>query len=69
MTLNQKISVIKKINQAGICDEKKLQTAEMESLLVIPGITISDLKTASEIKRAVKENKLFSYLSEEVQNG
>lgn len=69
MTLNQKISVIKKINQAGICDEKKLQTAEMECLLVVPGITISDLKTASEIKRAVKENKLFSYLSEEVQNG
>lgn len=69
MTLNQKISVIKKINQAGIFDEKKLQTAEMESLLMVPGITISDLKTASEIKRAVKENKLFSYLSEEVQNG
>lgn len=69
MTLNQKISVIKKINQVGIFDEKKLQTAEMESLLMVPGITISDLKTASEIKRAVKENKLFSYLSEEVQNG
>lgn len=64
MTLNQKIGVIKKLNSVGICDEKKLMSTDMESLLQISGITIADLKIVAEVKRVVKENKLFSFISE-----
>lgn len=64
MTFNQKISVIKKLNSAGIYEEKKLLATDLEALLEIPGITIADLKIVAEIKKAVKGNKLFSLLSE-----
>lgn len=63
--LNHKIATIKKLKEIGIKDEKDLQAADFDLLLSVPGISIQELKIMSEMKKAVKQNRLLSYLMKE----
>ena len=42
--------------------EKELQALDMENILKIPNITIQDMTVITELQKATKANKLFSYL-------
>ena len=58
-TFQQKTKLLTKLFDAGCNTEKKLQQLDMESILKIPGITMSLI---IELQKQTKANKLFSYL-------
>lgn len=66
--LQQKFKVLIKLYDFGCKSEKDLQLLTAESLLQIPNIAISDMRTVIELQKCVKANKLFSYLGEN-ENG
>lgn len=61
-TLQQKVKVLNRLFEAKCKSEKDLQTLDIESILKIPNITIPDMTVITELQKAVKANKLFSYL-------
>ena len=62
---NNKIAALKRLNEAGIKDEKDLQAADLEILLSIQNITVQELKILSDMKKSIKKNQLLKYLLEE----
>ena len=62
-TFQQKTKLLTKLFDAGCNTEKKLQQLDMESILKIPGITITEISVILELQKQTKSNKLFSYLS------
>lgn len=56
------------VAELNICSEKELAELTMEKLLDINTITITQLREIQKLKKAVKDNKLFSYLSESLHN-
>ena len=60
--LQQKIKVLTKLYDCGFTTEKELQTLSLESMLKIPGISITEMSIILELKNMVKTNKLYSYL-------
>lgn len=63
--INKKIAVLKKLRALNVTNEKSLQALELDAIIEIKNITMSDLKIIIEIKKAAKNNKLFSYFMEE----
>ena len=61
--LQNKMSLLQKLFNTGCVTEKQLQGLEMEDILVIPGITVDDMKELVILQKCSKKNKLFSYLS------
>ena len=61
--LQNKMSLLQKLFDTGCVTEKQLQGLEMEDILVIPGITVDDMKELVILQKCSKKNKLFSYLS------
>lgn len=62
ITFQQKVKVMSKLFDAGCDTEKKLQQLDMEAILKIPNITISDMNVIIELQKQTKANKLFAYL-------
>ena len=60
--MQQKIKVLSKLYDNGCNNEKKLQKLSMESILKIPGITISDMNIILDLQKSTKAGKLFSYI-------
>ena len=61
--LQSKMSLLQKLFDTGCVTEKQLQGLEMEDILVIPGITVEDMRELVILQKCSKKNKLFSYLS------
>ncbi len=61
--LQNKMSLLQKLFDTGCVTEKQLQRLEMEDILVIPRITVEDMRKHVILQKCVKKNKLFSYLS------
>ena len=61
-TLQQKTKVLHKLFRDTSKTEKELQALDMEIILKIPNITIQDMTVITELQKATKANKLFSYL-------
>ena len=61
--LQNKMSLLQKLFDTGCVTEKQLQGLEMEDILVIPGITVDDMKELVILQKCSKKNRLFSYLS------
>ncbi len=61
-TLQQKVKVLNKLFDAKCKTEKELQALDMESILKIPNISLQDMVVIIELQKAIKTNKLFSYL-------
>lgn len=67
-TLSHKVKIIELlVTELGISTEKELAELTMEKLLDINSVTITQLREIQKLKKAVKENKLFSYLSESLE--
>lgn len=62
-SFQQKIKVLTKLVDSGYDTEKKLQQLNIEGILKIPGITITEISVILELQKQTKSNKLFSYLS------
>lgn len=61
-TFQNKVKVLNKLFDSGCDTEKKLQQLDMEAILKIPNITISDMGVIMELQKNTKSGKLFSYL-------
>ena len=61
--LQNKMSLLQKLFDTGCVTEKQLQGLEMEDILVIPGITVEDMRELVILQKCLKKNRLFSYLS------
>lgn len=61
--LQNKMSLLQKLFDTGCVTEKQLQGLEMEDILVIPGITVEDMRELVILQKYSKKNRLFSYLS------
>ena len=63
-TFQQKMRVIAKLRDSGCRSEKALNELPMETVLTIPGINLQDIGIILELKKQVKSNHLFSYLTQ-----
>jgi len=61
-TLQQKVKVLNKLFDAKCKTEKELQALDMENILKIQNISLQDMVVIIELQKAIKANKLFSYL-------
>ena len=64
--LQNKMSLLQKLFDTGCVTEKQLQGLKMEDILVIPGITVEDMRELVILQKCSKKNRLFSYLSEKM---
>ena len=66
--LSHKVKIIELlVTELGVNTEKELAELSMEKLLEIDNVTISQLREIQKLKKSVKDNKLFSYLSESLE--
>ena len=62
--INQKaVKCFSKLICAGFDTEKAVLTMTMDEILSIPGITVAEISLINEIQKAVKANKVFSFLA------
>lgn len=60
--LQQKVKVLTKLFESGCKTEKDLKALNLQNILQIPDITVSDMAVITELQEQVAKNKLFSYL-------
>ena len=60
--LQQKMKVLAKLFDAGCKTEKDLKALNLQSILKIPDISVSDMTVITELQEQIAKNRLFSYL-------
>lgn len=63
-TIAQKLRVMSKLREMGYKDEKAVAAISLEDIIIKYEIPTVELKIIAEIKKALKEGKLYSYLQE-----
>ena len=64
MAVNQKaIRVMNRVFDAGFTDEKSVSGMDMDDILALQGITVPDIVIINDLQKAVKANKVVSFLS------
>lgn len=62
--INQKaVKCLSKLISEGFDTEKAVLAMTMDEILSIPGITVAEISLINEIQKAVKANKVFSFLA------
>lgn len=64
--LNKKPQILKDLIIAGVLTEDDLKKLTPQDLLKNPAISFSDIKLISEMQKSVKNNKLLTYLSKDI---
>lgn len=59
---NKAIRSISKLMEAGFDSEKAVIALTMDDILALPGITVAEIGMINEIQKAVKANKLITFL-------
>ena len=63
MLVNQKaVKVINKIFDAGITEEKEISAMTLDEILEIQGITVAEIGMINDLKKAIKANKVITFL-------
>lgn len=65
----KKIRSLGKLMEAGFTDEKSIVDMTMEDMLNLPNISVAEMGLISGLKKAIKSNKVISYLGGEEQDG
>lgn len=64
MAVNQKvIKVLNRIFEAGFTDEKSVSAMTMDDILSLQGVSVADIAVINELQKAIKSEKVLSYLS------
>ena len=64
MAVNQKaVKVLNKILDAGFTEEKTIAAMTMDDILALPGISVAEIVMINGIQKAVKANKVITFLS------
>lgn len=62
-TITQKIRVLSKLRDMGICDEKAIGATDLDDIVIkYERMSYADLRIIAALKKAVKLNRLYSYL-------
>ena len=68
MAVNQKaIKVLGKVFDAGFTNEKDISAMTMDDILLIQGITVSDIALINTLQKSIKSNKVISFLGGETE--
>ena len=62
-TGNNAIKVLNKVFDAGYATEKEILAMSIDNILAIPNITVPDISVISDLQKAVKANKVITFLS------
>ena len=62
--MQQKTSVLKKLRDNNIRNEKELQNLPAEDMLKIPDITVQEMQVIIDLQKSVRAGRLYSYLIE-----
>lgn len=63
MVVNQKVvKVINKIFEAGITEEKDISAMTLDEILEIQGITVVEIGMINDLQKAIKANKVITFL-------
>ena len=63
MVVNQKaVKVINKIFEAGITEEKEISEMTLDEILEIQGITVAEIGMINDLQKAIKANKVITFL-------
>lgn len=66
MVVNQKaVKVINKIFEAGITEEKDISAMTLDEILEIQGITVAEIGMINDLQKAIKANKVITFLGVE----
>jgi hypothetical protein len=65
---NNSIKILTKLFDSGYCTEKEILGITLEKMLVIPNVTVTEIATINELQKAIKANKVISFLGG-VENG
>lgn len=66
MVVNQKaVKVINKIFEAGITEEKDISAMTLDEILEIQGITVAEIGMINDLQKAIKANKVITFLGGE----
>lgn len=62
--INKKnLKAITRLIEHGVTSEKDITALGLAQLLQIPGITVQELGAICELQKAVKNNKVYSFLA------
>lgn len=59
---NKAVRSISKLMEAGFDNEKAVLALTMDDILALPGITVGEIGMINEIQKAVKANKVITFL-------
>ena len=66
---NKAVKTIAKLMEEGYATEKEIQAMTIDEMLVLPGISVGEIGMINELQKAIKANKVISYLGGEEKNG
>ena len=66
---NKAVKTIAKLMEEGFATEKEIQAMTIDDILLLPGISVGEIGMINELQKAIKANKVISYLGGEEKNG
>lgn len=61
-TINNQLKVLTKVLEAGFTTEKDIAGLTLDKILAVPNITVADISLINELQKAVKANKVITFL-------
>ena len=61
-TNNNAIKVLNKVFDAGYTTEKEILAMSIDNILAIPNISVADISVINDLQKAVKANKVITFL-------
>lgn len=65
---NKAVKTIAKLMEEGYATEKEIQAMTIDEMLLLPGISVAEIGMINELQKAIKANKVISYLGGEEKN-
>lgn len=66
---NKAVKTIAKLMEEGFATEKDILAMGIDEMLLLPGISVVEIGMINELQKAIKANKVISYLGGEEKNG
>ena len=66
---NKAVKTIAKLMEEGYATEKEILAMGIDEMLLLPGISVAEIGMINELQKAIKANKVISYLGGEEKNG
>ncbi|NCC86380.1 MAG: hypothetical protein EOM05_00730 [Clostridia bacterium] len=59
---NNELKVLTKVLEAGYKTEKDITAITLDKMLAIPNVTVAEIGLINDLQKAVKSNKVISFL-------